>query len=203
MKRIPKLKAKNVPIRISNQYPEEMREKRKRLYDLQNTYKEKNIPTTIKGDKLIFNNNGSVYRDKIARPKACDILEDLGDKSPSEIHQGKQIEDNGNRFSSHATKVSSVKQVNQALRDIFKIPKVSSATHNVYAYIFTNAEGVVHEGSDDDVEHDAGRALLQEMKEQNVSNCAVVVSRWFNGKIGARRFRHILEAGMSAVANVK
>ena len=199
MKKIPKLKAKNVPIRISNQYPEEIREKRKRLYDLQNSYKEKNIPTTIKGDKLIFNNSGSVYREKIARPKACDILENFNDKSQTEIYQGKQIEDNGNRFSSHACSVSSVKQVNQGLREILRMPKVSSATHNVYAYIFTNADGVIHEGSDDDGEHGAGRALLQELKDHNVSNCVVVVSRWFSSKIGARRFRHILDVGMSAV----
>ncbi|XP_056014725.1 protein IMPACT-B-like [Ostrea edulis] len=180
-----------------------MKEKRKRLYDLQNSYNEKNIPTTIKGDKLVFNNNGSVYREKIARPKACDILEDPSDKNLSEIHQGKQIEDNENRFTSRTTKVSSVKQVNQSLRDIFRIPKVLSATHNIYAYIFTNADGVVHEGSDDDGEHGAGRALLQELKGQNVSNCVVVVSRWFSGKIGARRFRHFLEVGMSAVSSVK
>ncbi|XP_048727016.2 protein IMPACT-B-like [Ostrea edulis] len=204
MKKIPKLKPKGVPIRISNHYPEEMREKRKRLYDLQNSYKEKNISTTIKADKLVSNNNGSVYCEKIARPKTCDILEDPSDKNPSEIHQGKQIEDNGNRFTSHATKVSSVKQVNQVLRDIFRISKVSSATHNIYAYIFTNEDGVMHEGSDDDGEHGAGRALLQKLKDRNVSNCVVVVvSRWFSGKIGARRFRHILEVGMSAVTSVK
>ncbi|XP_056017389.1 uncharacterized protein LOC130053819 [Ostrea edulis] len=64
MKKIPKLKAKGVPIRISNHYPEEMREKRKRLRTI----------TKIKDDKLVFNNNGSGYREKIARPKACVLL---------------------------------------------------------------------------------------------------------------------------------
>lgn len=182
--RIPKLKEKHSPVRISNHFPEEMRERRKRLYDLQNSYNERQITTVIKGDKFLFPSNGSVYREKVNRPSADELLDASNDKIETKVFEGKRTEDNGNRFSSYAAEVSSVKQVNQALKKILRLHRVRSATHNVYAYIFTNSEGVTHEGSNDDREHGVGRALLREMKDNNIKNCVVVVSRCFQSKIG-------------------
>lgn len=142
--RIPKLKEKQSPVRISNHFPEEMRERRKRLYDLQHSYNERQITTVIKGDTLVFPSNGSVYREKVNRPSADELLDASNDKIETKVFEGKRTKDNGNRFSSYAAEVSSVKQVNQALKKILRLHRVRSATHNVYAYIFTNSEGVTH-----------------------------------------------------------
>lgn len=168
--RIPKLKEKKSPVRISNQFPEEMRERRKRLYDLQHSYNERQITTVIKGDKLVFPSNGSVYREKVNRPSADELLDASSDKIETKVFEGKHTDDKGNRFSSYAAEVGSVKKVNQALKKILRLPRVSSTTHNLYAYIFTNSEGVTHEGSDDDGEHGGGRALLREMKDNTIKN---------------------------------
>ena len=62
---------------------------------------EKNIDTKMKGDKLIFTQSNSVYRNKIgSRPTAEEIL--TTDVVKAAVHSGKSIEDNGNRFIGHS-----------------------------------------------------------------------------------------------------
>lgn len=65
MKNIKVLKENKSSIRVAQQLPEEMREKRKQLYNIQQKYAERNIDTRIKGDKLVFTKSNSVYRDKL------------------------------------------------------------------------------------------------------------------------------------------
>ena len=86
--------------------------------------------------------------------------------------------------------------------DIMRTDTVASASHNIYAYRFTSQDGSIHEGSDDDGEHGAGRSLLKAMADNEITNALVVVSRWFGGKIGPRRFMHIKEAGLRAVKSM-
>lgn len=76
---------------------------------------------------------------------------------------------------------------------------VSSASHNIYAYRFKSNDGITHEGSEDDGGVGAGRALLRTLTENDIQNTVVVVARWFGSKIGARRFSHIKNSGISAV----
>uniref|UniRef100_K1QQ86 IMPACT-like protein n=1 Tax=Magallana gigas TaxID=29159 RepID=K1QQ86_MAGGI len=73
-----------------------------------------------------------------------------------------------------------------------RLEGIPSATHNVYAYRFEGQDGAIHEGSNDDEEHGAGRQLLR-----------TIVSRWYSGnKLGPRRFTHICDVGLSAVKNL-
>uniref|UniRef100_K1Q9T4 Uncharacterized protein n=1 Tax=Magallana gigas TaxID=29159 RepID=K1Q9T4_MAGGI len=65
------------------------------------------------------------------------------------------MEDNGNRFASHATTVDSFKKVRESLVEIMRIPTISSASHNVIANCFVSKDGIQHEESDDDGEHGA------------------------------------------------
>lgn len=142
------------------QQPEEIREKRKRLYDIQKKFSAKNVETKLKGDKLIFTKSGNVYRDKTGtRPTAEEVIS--GYQVKITVNKGKHIEDNQNRFESHATPVNSYKQVNESLIEILRLPTISSASH-VYAYRFAGNDGTVHEGFDDDGEQGAGRTLRHE-----------------------------------------
>ncbi|XP_065943272.1 uncharacterized protein [Magallana gigas] len=118
------------------------------------------------------------------------------------VSAGNHMEDNGNRFASHATTVDSFKKVRKSLVEIMRIPTISSASHNMIAYRFVSKDGIQHEGSDDDGEHGAGRALLRTMCDNGTQNALVVVSRWFGSKIGARRFTHIKDTGASALQNL-
>lgn len=201
MSRVRVLKEKKSHIRLAVQQPEEIREKRKRLYDIQKKYSAKNVETKIKGDKLIFTKSGNVYRDKTGtRPTAEEVIS--GDQVKITVNKGKHIEDNQNRFESHATAVNSYKQVKESLIEILRLPTISSASHNVYAYRFAGSDGMVHEGSEDDGEHGAGRTLLSAMNDNGIQNALIVVSRWFGNKIGMRRFTHIVDAGLSAGKNI-
>lgn len=73
---------------------------------------------------------------------------------------------------------------------MLRLPNVSSATHNVYAYRFVNQDGVIQDGSEDYDEHGAGHTLLQTLRENNVQNAMVLASRWYVCKIGSERFTH-------------
>lgn len=196
------LKAKKSPFRFAQQQPEEVREKRKQLFEVQKKYTEKGIETKMNGTKLIFTQSNSVYRDKLgSRPTADEIITE--DEVNITVNPGKSVEDNGNRFIGHAVSVESFKQVRKSIVEVMRINTISSASHNIYAYRFTSPDGSTHEGSDDDGEFGAGRALLKTLIDNEVTNALVVVSRWYGSKIGPRRFTHINDAGMSAVKNMQ
>lgn len=88
------------------------------------------------------------------RPTADEVVS--GDTVKLSVSACNQIEDNGNRFTSHATTVDSFKKVRESLVEIMRIPTISSASHNVIAYRFVSKDGIQHKGSDDDGEHGAG-----------------------------------------------
>ena len=48
----------------------------------------------------------------------------------------------------------------------------------------------------------AGRALMSSLKDSELQIVVVVVSSWYGSKIGARRFSHIKDVGLSAAKNV-
>ncbi|XP_062592440.1 uncharacterized protein LOC134253871 [Saccostrea cucullata] len=147
--------------------------------------------------KLIFTQSNSIYREKVGSlPTADEVIS--SDAVKITVNPGKSIEDNGNRFMAHSTQVDSYKQIKRSLVEIMRIETVPSASHNVYAYRFTSSDGIIHEGSNDDGEHGAGRLLLKMLAENEVNNVLVVVSRWHGNNIGPRRFSHIKEAGLSA-----
>lgn len=197
MSRVKILKNKRSPIRIAQQQPDETREKRKQLYQVQKQYTDRNIETKIKGDKLIFTQSNSIYRDKVgARPTADEVI--TCDDVTKEVFPGKSMEDNGNRFIAHSSAVDSYKQVRRSIVEIMRVDGVPSATHNVYAYRFVSSDGTIHEGYDDDGEHGAGRQLLRTLADNDVKNALVVVLRWYGSKIGPRRFANNIETGLSA-----
>ncbi|KAJ8305014.1 hypothetical protein KUTeg_018597 [Tegillarca granosa] len=68
------LRDKNLKIRINVQYPESIREKRKRLFDVQGQLNKQNIDTKVSGDKLIFKRSGTLFREKVELPKATDVF---------------------------------------------------------------------------------------------------------------------------------
>eukprot|EP00105_Crassostrea_gigas_P019444 XP_011437934.1 PREDICTED: protein IMPACT homolog [Crassostrea gigas] len=144
---------------------------------------------------------GNVYRDKTGtRPTGEEVI--LGNQVKIPVNKGKQIEDNQNRFESHATAVNSYKEAKKSLIEIPRLQTISSASHNVYAYWFAGSDGMVHDGSEDDGEHGAERTLLSAMNDNGIQNALIVVSRWLKNKIGMRHFIHIVDAGLSAGKNI-
>ena len=61
---------------------------------------------------------------------------------------------------------------------------VRTVTGHIYAYRYGNTEGRC-----DDDEHGASAKLLKLLKDQDISDAIVIVTRWFGGvHIGPKRF---------------
>lgn len=134
----------------------------------------------MKGDKLVFTKSNSVYRDKLGpRPTADEVIS--GEEVKTVFSAGNSVEDNGNRFTGHATDATSYKQVRRSLVEVMRLEGVPSATHNVYAYRFEGQDGAIHEGSNDDGEHGAGRQLLRTLVDNEIKNrasCRIEMVQW-------------------------
>ena len=67
--------------------------------------------------------------------------------------------------------------------------RVAKATHNIYAYRISTDSGII-EHYEDDGEWSAGTNILKVLKEKNITNKLVVVSRWYGGQhTGPARFK--------------
>ena len=59
--------------------------------------------------------------------------------------------------------------------------RIAKATHNMLAYRFTDARGVLVSDNDDDGESSSGAKLASLLELTNSTDVIVVVSRWFGG----------------------
>ncbi len=90
----------------------------------------------------------------------------------------------GSRFSARAFALTEVASFESILDDIKKINYDSS--HHCWASIERGDTELIERQSDaGEPKGTAGLPILQEIKKQNLENCAVVVTRWFGGtKLG-------------------
>ncbi|KAJ8316669.1 hypothetical protein KUTeg_005778 [Tegillarca granosa] len=108
----------------------------------------------------------------------------------------------GNVFIGRATNVSTYGETREAVRQILRKPDIITATHNSYAYSFTDIHGKQHQGYDDDGEFGAGSKLLKLLKDNKHDNVLVVVSRYAGDKLGPQRFNHLTTTGNAAVTSL-
>ena len=77
---------------------------------------------------------------------------------------------------------------------LFCDTRVASADKNTYAYRIDTPSGIL-EHFDDDGEPGAGRRVLQHLRDADITNQLVCVTRWYGGKhLGPIRFKYIEEA---------
>ena len=94
-------------------------------------------------------------------------------------------------FIGHVAPLTAPSSLPSLLSYIHTHPKLSRATHNMYAYRISSLS-YTQSGCDDDGEDRAGGRLLHLLEAMGVKNALVVVSRWYGGvKLGAERFRII------------
>jgi hypothetical protein len=92
----------------------------------------------------------------------------------------------------HVCSVDCIEHVQWVLGELlFNDKKVSRASHNMFAYRFTN-NGILVSDSDDDGEKGSGAKIASLLQLSKVENVLVVVSRWYGGiHLGPARFKHI------------
>ena len=111
--------------------------------------------------------------------------------SPSPFVSGPAYTDHRSVFVAHVAPLSSPASLPSLLAHIHSHPKLSRATHNMYAYRISSPT-YTQSGCEDDGEDRAGGRLLHLLDAMGVANALVVVSRWYGGvKLGAERFRII------------
>lgn len=190
--------SKPTAFHVSEQFPAAVVEERKYLYELQRKYTSQNVETRVRGNKLVFKNNGNIYREKVLVPRAEDVLycdEEECQKlqeSPAVFSDEKQ--ERGSRFMASGAAVKTYGEVRNLYKKICSLPKHAQANHRILVYRFRDKDGKLIEGSMDDGEFGAGRNLLQHMEERGYENIACIVTRWYGGEhLGTARFGRMRE----------
>ncbi|WP_138204676.1 YigZ family protein [Haloimpatiens lingqiaonensis] len=82
-------------------------------------------------------------------------------------------------FIGYVKRVESEEEAKEFIGDIKNMHK--QATHNVYAYVIGENMGIQRYSDDGEPQGTAGIPVLEVIKKNNVSDCAVVVTRYFGG----------------------
>ena len=195
--------------RVTNQYPDEVRDRRSRLYAVKAKLEAKQPPTRsdLKYDKLVFK-NGSIHREKVELPSAESLLsvssdDKLLDKLKQiKLTKGEEYTEKRNFFVSHAAKTESLNAIKNFSTKVLYETGVNSATSNVLVYRYTDSKDEIHEGWINDHEFGAGQSILRMMKENGYMNCSVVMSRWLGDHLGYKRFNVFQNNAKSALSNL-
>ena len=195
----------NDNIRITSQYPEEMRDKRSRLYKVQDDCKDKEIPCQIKGDKLVFTDKKTIFREKVVIPTPEDVLCAVSDSNARKkldkikVTTGEVFKSQGNFIVSQACAAESFTNVRNFALKVLSDEASIPADSNVLVYRFTDNKGEIQEGWSNDREYGAGQGILKTLQDENVMNVAVVMSRKVGQHLGWKRHTIFQDNAMSAV----
>jgi hypothetical protein len=193
------LKGTNFSINV--QLPRELQEHRKQLIPLFKEAREQKRNVTWAGEKLIID---SVVH-KVKPDSVKDINYDPGEvATTTNVVQAPPSTFRNSTFQGAQVRVTSPDEVIPAMYAVYGDPdgdqRCARATHNIYAYRFTSSSGNITEYYHDDGEFGAGRRLLDIMKQRNVTDSLVCVTRWYGGtNLGPARFDYILEAAKTVM----
>lgn len=99
------------------------------------------------------------------------------------------VSDRGSRYAVTGGVVVGRAGIDDFLRGLKREKKFAKATHNSWAAILT-AEGPV---KNDDGESGAGAVILKMLEREGLTDCVVVVTRWYGGvHLGGDRFAHVV-----------
>lgn len=89
----------------------------------------------------------------------------------------------GSKFVSYAFTVKSEKEVNKYLNSVKKLEK--NARHFCYAYVINPDKSIIKSNDDGEPSGTAGKPILGQINSNNLTNCLIIVVRYFGGvKLG-------------------
>jgi len=183
---------KGMKFGVNDQLPREMDERKKQLMPQYKEAKAGNKRPKWSLDKLVIDKKVI----EVERDRVKDIHLDTAEVAASmDIHHTQPMENNGSSFQGHSTKICSQDDVVPALHAIYADNKTARASHNIYAYRIQTGGGSLIEHYEDDRAWGAGRELLKLLRQHNITNRMVCVTRW-NGAsyLGRTRYDDILKA---------
>ena len=133
--------------------------------------------------------------------KAPDINTDSVDISMHmKVARAAPVSEGRSGLQGSRVKVDNPDDVIPALYAIYRDLRVARATSNMSAYRIQAKDRVI-EHYDDDNEHGAGSRIMEYLRQNNITNTLVCVSRWHGGKhLGPARFQIIMDNVKSALA---
>ena len=152
---------------IERQLPASMQERKKVVMPMYKAAKQKGQKPIIKQDKLFV--QGSIQRQ-------CLPINLPDNTRPSEatlnIEEGTPVDEGGSIFQGYCSEVVDLNDVRDVLNELLRNPRISSATHVIYAYRCDAGEDY-----DSDGDWGIGFGLLKHMVDQNIENKIFVVTR--------------------------
>lgn len=113
------------------------------------------------------------------------------------------IEDRGSVYSVSYGKVSGKEDVKNFLKTLKSQKRYAKADHHSWGMRAVH-DGVLYEFKSDDGETGAGMVVLNILRQEDVADTIVCVTRWFGGiKLLNDRYKHIQDATRAAVRNIK
>ena len=192
-------------IRVSDQYPPAMKEKRmaqiEDLKQYRELYSDSGKKVALIKDKLMV--GSQVVQDAFEKNK----LPSLPSSNPPSldlISQTEVVEIKGSRFKGFSAKVNSVRHTAEVREALFQSQHVAVADHTLYAYIVTDDTGMKITGHSDDGEWSASKILLNKLLENKQENTFLAVSRIHAGpNLGKQRFNIIANVASDALKLLK
>ena len=192
--------AKNLkrPFGLSDQLPRELAERKRQLLPQYKEAKQQKKDVKWSVDKLVI--NGRVQR--AAKDQVCDInlnTTERAMKMQPNLRHSQPIMKQGSTFQGHRVNVASRDDIIPALHAIYSDDRVGRASHNTYAYRLRSGGSVV-EHYQDDGEWGAGGKLLALLRDNNIEDTLVCVSRWSDAPhVGRGKYSLILQAAKESL----
>lgn len=176
---------------VNEQLPRELEERKKQLLPKYKEARREQRKPKWSLDKLVVGNQVT----EVKRDGIKDINVNTTEIAASmDVSHTPPMTHNSTSFQGHSTVIKSQDDIVPALHAMYADSRVARANHNMYAYRI-QVGSTVTEHYEDDREWGAGRQLLKLLKDHNITNKIVCVSRWNGGSnLGRARFDHILKA---------
>lgn len=105
------------------------------------------------------------------------------------IRLDKVVSDRGSRYTVTGGRVVGRAGVDSFLRTLKREKKFAKATHNTWAVILSDGGPL----KNDDGEAGAAAVILKMLEREGLTDCVVVVTRWYGGvHLGGDRFAHVV-----------
>lgn len=136
---------------------------------------------------------------KGGQEEEIEYVEEETISSVPKIYHSSSLKYKKSKFIAHLAIVNSEKEVELVKEHILKDNKVANATHNMYAYRIESEIGL-NEYENDDGESGAGDKLLNLLRNLDLKNVFIMVTRWFGGTLlGPDRFKCIVNVAFDLI----
>jgi hypothetical protein len=160
---------------VMNQLPRELAERRRQLVPEYKQAKQNRHNVKWIGEKLLLEGKIKEVRRDVIKDINTDVIQIAADMK---VKRAPPSSFQGSSFQGSSVKLSNTDHVVPALHAIYGDTRVARATHNIYAYRIVSGDRTI-EHYEDDGEHGAGRRLLDLLRDKDVNDRIICVTRWY------------------------